>query len=57
MNSFLENYNGFIISKLGKYRITNWVNFMNFLKEVNQRSIDKLYNATFKNFKNKKFSE
>ena len=56
-NSFLENYNGFIKSKLGKYRITNWVNFMNFLKEESQRSIDKLYNATSTNLKNKKFSE
>ena len=30
---------------------------MNFLKEESQRSIDKLYNATSTNLKNKKFSE
>ena len=56
-NSFLENYNGFIKSKLGKYRIINWVNFMNFLKEESQRSITKLYNATSSNLKNKDFKE
>ena len=56
-NSFLENYNGFIKNKLGKYRIINWVNFMNFLKEESQRSITKLYNATSSNLKNKDFKE
>ena len=45
-NSFLENYNGYIKSKLGKNRIINWVNFLYFLKEESQRSINKLYNAT-----------
>ena len=56
-NSFLENYNGYIKSKLGKNRVTNWVNFLNFLKEESQRSINKLYNATGKNLKNIPFEE
>ena len=43
-NNYLENYNGFIKSKLGKHRIINWVNFINFIKLESQRSIDKLYN-------------
>ena len=38
-NNFLENYNGYIKSKLGKHRLINWVNFINFLKEESQRSI------------------
>ena len=44
-NNYLENYNGFIKSQLGKYRIINWVNFINFIKLESQRSIDKLYNS------------
>ena len=56
-NSFLENYNGYIKSKLGKNRLTNWVNFINFLKEESQRSITKLYNATTTNLKNHPFEE
>ena len=56
-NSFLENYNGYIKSKLGKNRIINWVNFLYFLKEESQRSINKLYNATGKNLKNIPFEE
>ena len=56
-NSFLENYNGFIKNKLGKYRIVNWVNFMNFLKEESQRSISKLFNATSNHLKNKQFKD
>ena len=47
-NNYLENYNGYIKSQLGKHRIINWVNFINFIKLESQRSIDKLYtNTTF----------
>ena len=56
-NSFLENYNGYIKNKLGKHRLINWVNFLNFLKEESQRSINKLYNATGGNLKNIPFEE
>ena len=42
-NNYLENYNGYIKSKLGKHRLTNWVNFINFIKEESKRNIDKLY--------------
>jgi len=56
-NSFLENYNGYIKSKLGKHRLINWVNFLNFLKEESQRSINKLYNATGEKLKNLPFEE
>ena len=45
-NNYLENYNGYIKSQLGKHRIINWVNFINFIKLESQRSIDKLYNNT-----------
>ena len=48
-NNYLENYNGFIKSQLGKHRIINWVNFINFIKLESQRSIDKLYNSLNKN--------
>ena len=43
-NSFLENYNGIIKRKLGKNRIVNWVNFINFIKDESSRSIEKLMN-------------
>ena len=43
-NNYLENYNGYIKSQLGKHRLINWVNFINFIKLESQRSIDKLYN-------------
>ena len=56
-NSFLENYNGYIKSKLGKHRETNWVNFMNFIKDESGRIIDKLYNATSNNLKNLNINE
>ena len=41
-NNFLENYNGFAKSQLGKKRVINWVNFIHFLKNESNRSIDKL---------------
>ncbi len=50
-NNFLENYNGYIKSKLGKHRIINWVNFLNFIKDESGRNINKLYDATTKNLK------
>lgn len=50
-NNFLENYNGYIKSKLGKHRIINWVNFLNFIKDESDRNITKLYDATTKNLK------
>ena len=43
-NSFLENYNGYIKSKLGKLRLIDWVNFINFIKEESSRIINKLFN-------------
>ena len=45
----MENYNGYIKSQLGKHRIINWINFINFIKLESQRSIDKLYNNTTSN--------
>ena len=56
-NSFLENYNGYIKIKLGKHRETNWVNFMNLIKDESGRIIDKLYNATSNNLKNLNINE
>ena len=47
-NNYLENYNGFIKSQLGKTRIVNWVNFIHFIKKESERSIEKLINH--KNF-------
>ena len=32
-NSYLENYNGYLKYKLGKFRIVNWINFIHFIKE------------------------
>ena len=52
-NNFLENYNGYIKNKLGKFRTVNWVNFLNFIKEESDRSIQKLL-AT--NIKTEKYS-
>ena len=43
-NNFLENYNGYIKDKLGKYRTINWINFLNIIKEESSRSILKLLN-------------
>ena len=43
-NNFLENYNGYIKDKLGKYRTINWINFLNFIKEESSRSVLKLLN-------------
>lgn len=38
----MENYNGYIKRILGKNRIINWVNFLNFIKDESERSITKL---------------
>ena len=43
-NNYLENYNGYIKSKLGKNRIINWVNFINFIKDESIRYVYKLFN-------------
>ena len=48
-NNFFENYKGYIKSKLGKHRIINWVNFLNFIKDESDRNTAKLYDATTKN--------
>jgi len=56
-NSFLENYKGYITRKLGKHRETNWVNFMNIIKDESSRIIYKLYNATANNIKNLNIKE
>ena len=56
-NNYLENYNGYIKTKLGKHRLTNQVNFLNFIKEESKRNIDKLYNATSNRLKNMQFKE
>ena len=45
-NNYLENYNGFIKSQLGKSRIINWVNFIHFIKKESERSIEKLFSNT-----------
>ena len=45
-NNYLENYNGFIKSQLGKTRIVNWVNFIHFIKKESERSIEKLFRNT-----------
>ena len=44
-NNYLENYNGFIKQQLGKRRLINWINFLDFIKKESQRSIDKLMNS------------
>ena len=56
-NSFLENYNCYIKQKLGKNRLINWMNFLNFIKDERKRSINKLYSATSTNLKDKSISE
>ena len=43
-NNYLENYNGYIKSQLGKNRIINWVKFINFIKDESIRSVEKLFN-------------
>ena len=47
-NSYLENYNGYLKYKLGKFRIVNWINFIHFIKEESSRSIEKLLNKNSK---------
>ena len=44
INNFLENYNRFIKTKLGEKRIINWINFLHFIKEESERSLNKLIN-------------
>ena len=56
-NNFLENYNGYLKEKLGKNRCINWMNFLNFIKDESSRTIQKLYNGTSQNLKNKNLSE
>ena len=48
-NSFLENYNGYIKQRLGKNRLINWVNFIDFIKSESSRSIQKLLTAANSN--------
>ena len=50
-NSFIENYNGYIKEKLGKHRLVNWVNFIEFIKQESVRSISKLLNVANTNLK------
>ena len=55
-NNFLENYNGYIKSQLGKNRYINWVNFIHFIKTESQRHLNKLHenaNPNKLNLKNK----
>ena len=40
-NNFLENYNGYIKTHLGKNRYINWVNFIHFIKTESQRNSNK----------------
>ena len=59
-NSFLENYNKYFKLRLGPKKIVNWFNFLNFLKEESDRSLEKLsdiknYNIQFK-LNNTKFT-
>ena len=59
-NSFLENYNKYLKLRLGSKKIVNWFNFLNFLKEESDRSLEKLsdiknYNIQFK-LNNTKFT-
>ena len=42
-NNFLENYNGYIKSQLGKNRYINWVNFIHFIKTESERNLNKLH--------------
>ena len=52
-NNYLENYNGFIKSQLGKSRIVNWVNFIHFIKKESERSIEKLFSNNITNCNSK----
>ena len=45
-NNFLENYNKYIKLKLGEKRKINWINFLHFIKEESNRSLNKLINDT-----------
>ena len=56
-NNYLENYNGFIKAQLGKNRIINWVNFINFLKLESDRIINKLIDNSNKIVKTKEVKE
>ena len=47
-NSFLENYNRYINEKLGKQRQVNWVNFINFIKDVVKYTFNKIFKAISK---------
>ena len=52
-NNFLENYNRYIKENLGNKKIINWINFMNFIKSKNDRSIEKLLKNANINYKYK----
>ena len=41
-NNYLENYNRYLKNQLGKHRVINWINFLNFLKLESDRIINKL---------------
>ena len=61
-NSFLENYNKYLKLLLGRKRIINWFNFLNFLKEESDRAYEKLidiknYNIEFKLTKTKFYNK
>ena len=43
-NNFLENYNRFIKLKFGEKRVINWIDFLHFIKEESERSLNKLIN-------------
>ena len=45
-NNFLENYNKYIKDKLGEKRIINWISFLHFIKEKNEKSLNKMINNT-----------
>ena len=47
-NNYIESYNYYLKTQLGKKRIINWVNFVHFIKIESIRSIEKLCNN--KNF-------
>ena len=50
--NYLENYNGYLKKELGKHRIINWINFIHFIKQESQRSIEKLLNLQNYNMSN-----
>ena len=49
-NNFLENYNRFIKLKFGEKRVINWIDFLHFIKEESERSLNKLINNVSNEF-------